>query len=335
MGKRNHNQLRKSKIYREAFQSASSYIRKQDFIHYFPIIAQPTDIGNECMAFLWAAIHCYDDLTDEIDLTLDQKDELHVNIYETAHEMYNNSFDIEKADGDLMKWLYFYIGNDLEYGFDTYRYLRLLYESNVEDHERRGKIYTNKQLNKLIYKKAACGIKAMYGFGLRIDDVVGENLARALQIEDDLFDLEFDLSVGQINITKEDIDKFEIELDSPDLLSQLQAKGFYDYRATQVLQHIKIARKEAMKIEDSWTRKFSLTVSELIAAPILENRFVPGGKYYVKGGKILNFLLSKDEKKAYRIGHRLIKIFSRIVPQCNHFSLNKRLNRLPETEPCI
>ncbi len=325
----------KSKIYREAFQSASSYIRKQNFVHYLPVVVQPNDLGNESWAFIWAAIRHYDDLTDKQGLTLYQKDELHVDIYETAHEMYDNSFDVEKADSELMKWLCFYIQNDLEYEFGTYRYLCLLHESNVEDHERRGKIYTNKQLSGIIHKKAACFFKVIYSFGLSFNDVVCENLGRALQIEDDVMDMEFDLSVGQINITKEDIDKFEIDLGSPDLLSQLQVKGFYDYRATQVLQHIKIAREEAMKIEDSWTRKFSLMATELLAAPILENRFLPGGKYYVKGGKILNSLLPNNEKRAYHWGHRLIKLLSHFIPQCNHFSLNKRLSQLPETEPCI
>ncbi len=327
--------MKKSKIYRKGFQSASSYIRKQNFVHYLPVVVQPTDLGNESWAFIWAAIRSYDDLTDKQGLTFNQKDELHVDIYEAAHEMYNNSFDVEKADSELIKWLYFYIQNDVEYELGTYRYLCLLHESNVEDHERRGKIYTNKQLSYLIHKKAACFFKVIYSFGFEFNNVLCENLGRALQIEDDIMDMKFDLSVDQINITKEDIDKFEIDLDSPDLLSQLQVKGFYNYRGTQVLQHLKMARNAAMNIEDSWTRKFSLMATELLAAPVLENRFRPGGRYYVKGGKMLNSLLPKDEKRAYHRGHRLIKMLSRFIPQCNHFSLNERLSQLPEKEPCI
>ncbi len=324
-------------MYREAFQSASSLIRKRDFVHYLPVVAQPTDLGNESWAFIWAAIRYYDDLTDEQELTFQQKDELHVDIWQAVQDIYNNSFDVTKTDNELMKWLFFYIQNDVEYEFGTYKYLRLLYESNLEDHERSRdrKIYTNKQLSNLIHKKAACFIRVMYSVGMGIHDVLCEHLGRALQIVDDIMDMKFDLSVGQINITKEDINKFEIGLSSPDLLSQLQVKGFFDYRATQILQHLKIARNAAMKITDTWTRKFSLMATELLAAPILENRFRPGGKYYVKGGRILDFLLPNDEKRAYRLGYKLIKMIYRFIPQCSQVSLNKSLHQLPEKEPCI
>lgn len=325
----------KSKIYREAFQSASSYIRNKNFVHYLPVIVQPTDIANESWAFIWAAIRYYDDLTDKSGLSYEQKDELHVKIWEAAHEMYNNSFDAEKTDSNLMKWLYFYIQNDIEYEFNTYKYLVLLYESNVEDHKRRGKIYTNKQLSDLIHKKAACFFKVMYSLGFGLNEVICEHVGRALQIVDDVMDMKHDLSVGQINITKEDIDKFDIDICAPDLISQLEAKGFFDYRANQVLQHIKMAREAAEEIEDPWTRRFSLMATEIIAAPIIENRFRPGEKYYVKGGKLLNRLLPKDEKRAYWRGHKLIKTLCRFFPQCNHSLLNKRLQQLPDNGPCI
>ncbi|MFX0094154.1 MAG: hypothetical protein ACFFBD_20620 [Candidatus Hodarchaeota archaeon] len=216
--------LKKDKAYREAFQFASSHIRNQDFVHYLPVVAQPTDLGNESWAFIWAAIRHYDDITDKPGLTMNQKDELHVDVWNAVDDMYNNSFDFEKADTNLMKWLYFYIKNDVENEFETYKFLQLLYESNVEDHERRGEIYTNKRLSELIHKKAACFIKVMYSTGLGLFDVLCEHLGRALQIVDDIMDMAFDISVGQINITKEDIDKFDIDLDSPDLISQVQTK---------------------------------------------------------------------------------------------------------------
>lgn len=324
-------------MYHKAFQSASSLIRRRDFVHYLPVVAQPTDLGNESWAFIWAAIRYYDDLTDEQQLTFQQKDDLHVDIWDAVQDMYNNSFDVTKTDNDLMKWLSFYIQNDVEYEFGTYKYLRLLYESNIEDHERGRdqKIYTNKQLSDLIHKKAACFIKVMYSVGLGINDVLCEHLGRALQIVDDIMDMKFDLSVGQINITKEDMNKFELDLDSPDLLSQLHVKGFFNYRATQILQHIKIARNAAMNLANIWTKKFTFMATELLAAPILENRLRPGGKYYVKGGRILNSLLPNDEKRAYRLGYRLIKMLYRFLPQCNQASLNKSLLQLPEIEPCI
>ncbi|MFX1250953.1 MAG: hypothetical protein ACFFCZ_05045 [Promethearchaeota archaeon] len=329
--------MKTSKMYHKAFQSASSLIRRRDFVHYLPVVAQPTDLGNESWAFIWAAIRYYDDLTDEQQLTFQQKDDLHVDIWDAVQDMYNNSFDVTKTDNDLMKWLSFYIQNDVEYEFGTYKYLRLLYESNIEDHERGRdqKIYTNKQLSDLIHKKAACFIKVMYSVGLGINDVLCEHLGRALQIVDDIMDMKFDLSVGQINITKEDMNKFELDLDSPDLLSQLHVKGFFNYRATQILQHIKIARNAAMNLANIWTKKFTFMATELLAAPILENRLRPGGKYYVKGGRILNSLLPNDEKRAYRLGYRLIKMLYRFLPQCNQASLNKSLLQLPEIEPCI
>ncbi|MFX0093257.1 MAG: hypothetical protein ACFFBD_15990, partial [Candidatus Hodarchaeota archaeon] len=116
---------------------------------------------------------------------------------------------------------------------------------------------------------------------------------------------------------------------------QLETKGFYDYRSIQILQHLKITRDAATKIENNWTRNFSLMATELLAAPILENRFRPGGQYYVKGGKMLNALLPKDEKRAYHRGHKLIKKLYRFIPQCNHSMLKQRLNQLTEREPEI
>jgi len=326
---------KRCKIYKEAFQSASSYIRRQNFVHYLPVIVQPTDIANESWAFIWAVIRHYDNLTDNRGLSYEQKDELHAKVWEVAHEIYNNSFDVKKVNDNLIRWLYFYIQNDIEYEFNTYKYLVLLYESNVEDHRRRGKIYTNKQLSNLIHKKAACFFKVMYSLGFGLNEKLCEHLGRALQIVDDIMDMKHDLTVGQINITREDIKKFDIDIYSPDLIKQLERKGFFDYRATQVLQHIKMAREAAMEIENPWTRKFSLMATEIIAAPILENRFRPGEKYYVKGGRLLNSLLPKDEKKAYWRGHKLIKALCRFFPQCNRSLLKKRLQQLPDKEPCI
>lgn len=324
---------KRSWAYKAAFQDASSYIRKHDFVHYLPVIVQPTDLANESWAFIWAAIRYYDNLTDNEGLSYEEKEELHEKIWKVAHEIYNNSFDAERIDNRLIEWLYFYIKNDIEYEFNTYEYLVQLYKSNVEDHRRRGKIYSEKQLRELIYKKAACFFKVMYSLGFGLNEKLCEHIGRALQIVDDVLDMEHDLSVGQINITREEIEKFGIDISSPTLLTDLEKKGFYDYRAEQVLQHIKRARDIAQEIEDKWTRKFSLMATEIIAAPILENRFRPGEKYYVKGGRLLDSLLPKDEKKAYRRGHKLIKMLCRFFPQCNRKLLEKKLEELPDEEP--
>ena len=61
---------------------------------------------------------------------------------------------------------------------------------------------------------------------------------------------------------------------SPDLIKQLERKGIFDYGQENFLM-----------------------ATEIIAASILENRFRLGEKYYVKGGRLLNSLLPKDEKK--------------------------------------
>jgi hypothetical protein len=136
--------FRKSKIYLDAFQSASSYVRKvrkYNLLYYLISLGQITELAHETMVFLIAFTHLYDNLTDEPGLTSSQKDEMHSNIYKMALSFNTNSFELNQSDSNMKKWLYFLIKIDKECGLDNFKYLKLLYESNIEDYNRRGKIY--------------------------------------------------------------------------------------------------------------------------------------------------------------------------------------------------
>ena len=86
------------------------------------------------------------------------------------------------------------------------------------------------------------------------------------------------------------------------------------------------ARQLSRHVRSRYVRSFLLRLSEVFAGPILEGRFIPGQKYFFRGGRLANLLLPKNESLAYKIGHRLMSIFLR-YPQLSSFVFEPQSTR--------
>ena len=291
--------------------SARKYLRFRDFLHYFSQMV-PKRIGSETWSLAWAYIREIDDVIDRPRLSRRRQLEILDKEWEVVRKCFDNEYEFRSGEHLRYLWLQQFIDNVHRFYDKSIIYIiKELYESARMDAERRWIILNDGVMRNLLYKKAVCFFKLYFtlcGFKDAYVDKIAEDLGIALGMLDDILDLVYDLRGGYINVTRDELERLGIEADPRDsrFIEELLRKGYFRIKGIEILRLLLRARKLAWRLRNELLRKLVLRLTEVFAAPILENRFIPGERYFFKGGRILLRLLPSNEEVAYRIGHRLI-----------------------------
>jgi hypothetical protein len=213
-------------------------------------------------------------------------------------------------------WLAQFFDNERRYySGEALNVVKELYQSAWEDVERRGRLLSQKEMDSLLYKKAICFFKLYFilsGFDLggRIDDF-SYLLGMGLGMLDDILDAAQDYQSDYVNVTREELIALGVDLEPEDqgFLTRLIERGYLTYKAKRIMSVLLKARRMARHIRVPVVRAFLLRLTEIFAAPILEGRFVPGQRYFFRGGRLADMLLPDNESIAYRMGHSMIGVF--------------------------
>jgi len=303
--------------------SARKYLRKRDFLHYASQFV-PCRIGSETWSLAWAYIREVDDVIDS-PLNAFKRLEIIEKEWEIVEDIRRNTF-VEKPPLPFRYfWLNQFIENIELYYSSSERQkiwstVHGLYESAVLDAKRYMKVVPRKLMYKLLEKKAVCFFRLYFLVGkLNLEkylDDIAECLGLALGMLDDILDILYDWRSGYINITAEDLEEIGLKYDPRDrnFIEKILEKKVIHKKSLEILKLLFKARALAWKLRDNIVKKLVLRLTEVFAAPILEGRFLPGEKYFFKGGHLLLKILPENEEAAYEIGHRFIS-FILSVPQ--------------------
>ena len=300
--------------YKAKVNSARKYLRNRDFMHYAPSLV-PEPLGSETWSLAWAYIREIDDILDAPGLPTDTIKLLLYKEKQVILDIFNNEFMFRKRHPLRYLWLWQFFKNQEKYYDNQVKDLIWeLYESAKMDIDRRYKILTNREMDRLVYKKAVIFFKLYFTLS-RLDigkyiDELSYDLGKGLGIIDDALDFLLDYRSGYINVTKEELEILKVDMDPMDrkFVDILIKRGYYTLKAVQVMRLFLRARQIARHIKNKLLRNYILRLTEIFGAPIIEGRLIPGEKYFIKGGEILNKLLPDNEDIAYKIGHKLMAV---------------------------
>ena len=303
--------------------SARKYLRLRDFLHYLSQLV-PERVESETWSLAWAYIRNIDDVIDRPSLTTNAQQRILEEEWSLVKRLINNSGEVALESKNLRHhWLQQFIRNLYDhYDKDERRKIlevvENLYQSAVLDAQRRWRILSEQEMRRLLYLKAVRFFELYFLLGrIKLQGYLtklAELLGLGLGMLDDILDALYDWRGGYINLTLEDLEKTGIKVDPRD---KLLLRAFIDqkvlhYKAAQILRLLLRARIIGWKIKDPLARNLILRLTEVFAAPILEGRFIPGSKYFFKGGKLIFKVLPRDEMLAYEVGHRMVKKLIRI-----------------------
>jgi len=297
--------------------SARKYLRKRDFLHYASQFV-PRRIGSETWALAWAYIREVDDVIDS-PCNTSHRLEIIRNEWQVVQEIKENIFTYRKPMPFRYFWLNQFIENLEKYyssreRAEIWSTIHDLYESAILDARREGKVLSREFMYRLLEKKAVCFFKLYFLVGkLNLEkylNEIAECLGLALGMLDDALDILYDWKSGYINVTAEDLEELGLSYDPRDreFIYRILKKKLLHKKSLEILRLLFKARALAWKLRNSIVRKLILRLSEIFAAPILEGRFIPGEKYFFKGGRLLLKILPENEEAAYEIGHKLISL---------------------------
>ena len=302
--------------YSTCVRTARKYLRLRDFLHYGSQLI-PERIESETWSMAWAYIREVDDIVDRpnVDAAAILRSE-----WEKVEEALAGGVACREGKGLLRHaWLDRFFENLFEY-YDSREVnrvletIRKLYESALMDAYRRGRLLSRREMMKLICYKAVAFFDLYFTLARFRMGAYAPKLAELLGVGlgmlDDILDAFYDLESGYINLTREDLEELQAlaHPNDQEMIKKLLAnRRFLRAKALYILKVLLRARSIAWKLRDPLARNLVLRLTEVFAAPILEGRFVPGAKYFFKGGRILLKLLPSDEMLAYEIGHKLVK----------------------------
>lgn len=294
--------------------SARGYLRQRDFLTYASQLV-PEPQGSETWSLAWGYIRRFDDMLDSPRLSK-----------ESARSMLEKEQVIVEPgmEGDLKvsdtaplrhRWLAQFFDNERKYySGDALKVVQDLYESAWEDVDRRGKILSQEEMDRLLYKKARSFFKLYFilsdfDLGNHLDDL-SYVLGMGLGILDDILDIAFDYESNYVNISREEMEMLGIDLQPDDkgFLDRVIKAGYLSYRAKRIMSFLLRARRLSRHLRSKLVRTFILRLTEIFAAPIIEGRLVPGQQYFFKGGRLFNRILPQNESLAYKMGHKFIEI---------------------------
>ncbi|MCF2136557.1 MAG: hypothetical protein K9W43_04870 [Candidatus Thorarchaeota archaeon] len=310
--------------YEAVVNAARSYLRRRDFLTYATQLV-PEPIGSESWSLAWGYMRRFDDMLDSGAINKTQA----MNLLESEKVIVDRFFSGDHAvrvdAAPRHKWLaQFFANEEKYYEGRALKVVKDLYESAWGDVLRRGVILTSKEMNELLYKKARSFFKLYFilsGFDLGgyIDDF-SYLFGMGLGMLDDILDLAEDYEANYVNITREEMEALGLDLepDDQDFLKRIVDAGYLTYKSKKILSLLIKARQLSRQVRSRYVRSFLLRLSEVFAGPILEERFIPGQKYFFRGGSLANMILPKNESLAYKIGHRLMSVFLR-YPQLSSY----------------
>ncbi len=300
--------------------SARSYLRTKGFLHYGSQLV-PNKIESETWSLVWAYIRRVDDLIDNPALSYEQRMKILLEESMVIEDSLNNRFEATPDKPIRHIWLnQFLVNEDRYYNGKARPIIRELYRSALMDVNRIGKLISRREMDLLLYRKAVNFFRlyftlARFDMGRYLDDIA-YNLGKALGSLDDVLDFQTDYESGYINVPKEDAEKLGITPTDKNIIDKLIGSEYLERKAKEIMGYLIKARKLAFRISNTIVRWLVLRLTESFAYPILKGNFVPGGKYFFRGGKLLLSILPRDEGLAYKIGNKLMRI-ALLIPQIN------------------
>ena len=295
--------------------SARRYLRNRDFLTYASQLV-PEPVGSETWSLAWGYMRRFDDMLDAP--TLSKKAAF--NLLEQERSVVEPGFagDLEVSSNAPIRhrWLAQFFDNERKhYSGKALPVVKDLYESAWGDVERKGIMLSQREMDKLTYKKARCFFKLYFilgdfDLGGHLDDF-SYLLGMGLGMLDDMLDVAQDYEAGYVNITREEMEALGVDLEpgDQDFVKQIIDAGYMTLKSKKILSFMLKARELTRCIRTPLVSNFLLRLTEIFAAPILEERMVPGQRYFFKGGRIADFILPENESVAYKVGHRFIKFF--------------------------
>ena len=300
--------------------AARHYLRNRDFLTYASQLV-PEPVGSETWSLAWGYMRRFDDMLDAP--TLSKKAAF--SLLERERSIVEPGFagDLEVPSNAPIRhrWLAQFFDNERKYySGEALPVVKDLYESAWGDVERKGIVLSQKDMDALLYKKARCFFKLYFilsdfDLGGHLDDF-SYLLGMGLGMLDDMLDVAQDYEAGYVNITREEMEALGVDLEpgDQDFVKKIVDAGYMTLKARKILSFMLKVRDLSRCIRDPLISNFLLRLSEIFAAPILEERMVPGQRYFFKGGRLADLILPRNESVAYKIGHKFIKFFL-IYPQ--------------------
>ena len=295
--------------------SARRYLRNRDFLTYASQLV-PEPVGSETWSLAWGYMRRFDDMLDAP--TLSKKAAF--NLLEQERSVVEPGFagDLEVSSNAPIRhrWLAQFFDNERKYySGKALDVVKDLYESAWGDVERKGIVLSQREMDKLTYKKARCFFKLYFilgdfDLGGHLDDF-SYLLGMGLGMLDDMLDVAQDYEAGYVNITREEMEALGVDLEpgDQDFVKQIIDAGYMTLKSRKILSFMLKARELTRCIRTPLISNFLLRLTEIFAAPILEERLVPGQRYFFKGGRLADFILPENESVAYKVGHKFIKFF--------------------------
>jgi len=295
--------------------TARHYLRNRDFLTYASQLV-PEPVGSETWSLAWGYMRRFDDMLDAPNLSKKAA----LNLLEQERSVVEPGFagDLKvPSDAPIRhRWLAQFFDNERRYySGEALHVVKDLYESAWGDVERKGIVLAQKDMDNLLYKKARCFFKlyfilSEFDLGGHLDDF-SYLLGMGLGMLDDMLDVAQDYEAGYVNITREEMEALGVDLEpgDQDFVKQIVDAGYMTLKAKKILSFMLKARELTRCIRTPLISNFLLRLTEIFAAPILEERLVPGQRYFFKGGRLADFILPRDESVAYKVGHKFIKFF--------------------------
>jgi len=295
--------------------SARHYLRNRDFLTYASQLV-PEPVGSETWSLAWGYMRRFDDMLDAPILSKKAA----FNLLEQERSVVEPGFagDLEVPSNAPIRhrWLAQFFDNERKYySGEALHVVKDLYESAWGDVERKGIVLSQKDMDDLLYKKARCFFKLYFilsdfDLGGHLDDF-SYLLGMGLGMLDDMLDVAQDYQAGYVNITREEMEALGVDLEpgDQDFVKQIVDAGYMTLKAKKILSLMLKVRELTRCIRTPRISNLLLRLTEIFAAPILEERLVPGQRYFFKGGRLADFILPKNESVAYKVGHKFIKFF--------------------------
>lgn len=300
----------------ELFDFAMQYLRKNDLI--FGYLATLPMKKNDAYryAFSWTVIRYIDEIIDSSRNLSEKRQTL---------DKFNNLIDlitnglIEKSEmGDKFEeCLYEYLEMDDASDVKTLSFFQNVLKSFDIDITRTEKVLSWKEYDKYLFYRSDSVLELYYSLffnesSKKISEYA-KDYARSFQYVDDVCDYYKDFSIGQINITEDEVKKLEIK--DVNLKDNLEAKNFAKYRKELVLKHyFRFIENVDKSLYSFHIKRYLKESIGYNIYPIIVNKFKPGKEIKLPFKSLILFLTSlKKQSKMFPFFHYFMYLYC-LVP---------------------
>ncbi|GFO97379.1 hypothetical protein ig2599ANME_1580 [groundwater metagenome] len=261
----------------------------------------------------WATIRKVDDLLDSLSSP-------ELQMHETQKVIqYINDIERDKTfivEDIFDKILNVYVLLEKNNTLNTLDCFKKLAHSADLDIARRGKILTWNEYEELVYYKAECTTEYWVRFLLNRNDKITEEFAhhfgRLSQYWDDVVDLNKDLKVGMINITKDELERFKI-YHIINMTSE-QIKKLCDYRESLICNHCVELLKVIDTVGSYYQRRLLKSYLAYQMQNIQNNTFYPDAPYSFPFLSLYRWLLNSKDPSAHESLYQMLGQLSVLFP---------------------